>query len=344
MYKEEFSFPSSEEGETIRGRIYLPYSRVHGVVQFAHGMCDYGSRYEDFFKVLTDCGYAAAYADHLGHGLSVQNLDDLGYFSAKQGYLKVVDDFSRFYDIVDEEIHSEKHYVWGHSMGSFVVRYFMATCRKNMAGAVLMGTSGPNPLAGVGAGIAELLALTKGGYHRSEFISKLAFGTYNRKIEDPRSPWAWLSRDDDAVDSFSSDKFRNRTFTAAGFRDMFSMVRYVNRHSFLENTPKELPVLLLSGEEDPLGNYGKGILRLEDMFRSAGMEDVETVLFPEARHELCHELNREEVYKTFIHWLDEHEKTDIRLTFAEDPFDFDDEYEDEYDDEYDDDDEEREYE
>ena len=326
MIMEEFTFPSAEEGETIYGKAYLPYGEVKGIVQFAHGMCDYGERYEEFFRELTDCGYIAAYADHLGHGNSVRSLDDLGYFSARDGYKKVADDFNTFYGILDEKFPCDKHYVMGHSMGSFIVRYFMASYRRPMAGAILMGTSGPNPLAGIGAVLAAGVALVRGGYYRSPFIEKMAFGSYNKHIEDPVSEWDWLSRDENAVYSFDTDELRNQTFTASGFKDLFSLVRIVNLDTFIDDTPKELPILLLSGDEDPLGNYGKGIRKLEDIFHSMDFADVESVLFRGARHELCHELNRDEVYDTVIEWLNRHAYTEVNLTYPEDGDAYDDPY------------------
>ena len=337
MIIEEFTCPSSEEGQTIYGRAYLPYGEVKGIVQFAHGMCDYGARYEEFFRELTDCGYIAAYADHLGHGRSVESLDDLGFFSHRDGYLKVVADFAYFYDLLDEKFPGEKHFVMGHSMGSFVVRYFMGTYRKNMAGAILMGTAGPNILAGPGALLASLIALVRGDSHRSPFLEKMAFGPYNKRIEDPVSAWDWLSCDEEAVYNFDNDELRNRTFTASAFKDLFSMLRAVNLVPLMEDTPKELPLLLLSGQEDPLGNYGKGIYRLEDTFVSMGFKDVRSIVYPDKRHELCHEYDRDVVYEDIIDWLNRRAYQNIVLTFPEedeDDFDVDDNYEDDYEDRY----------
>ena len=331
MITEEFTFPSAEEGETIYGKAYLPYGEVKGIVQFAHGMCDYGERYEEFFQELTDCGYIAAYSDHLGHGNSVSSLDDLGFFSHRDGYKKMVEDFAHFYDILDEKFPGEKHYVMGHSMGSFVVRYFMATYRKNMAGAILMGTSGQNVLAAPGSVLAALVAFLRGDYYRSPFIEKMAFGSYNKRIKDPVSAWDWLSRDRRAAYNFDNDELRNRIFTASAFKDLFAILRAVNLVPVIEDTPKELPILIISGEEDPVGNYGKGIYRLEDTLVSLNFNDVETVLFPGARHELCHETNRDEVYETLVDWLNRHVYKDIELTFPDDDdYDFDsEEWEDE---------------
>lgn len=330
MISEEFSFPSSEKGQTIYGRAYLPYGEVRGIVQFAHGMCDYGERYEELFRELTDCGFVAAYADHLGHGQSIRDEEDLGFFAHEDGYLKVVADFARFYDILDENFPNRKHFVMGHSMGSFIVRYFMSTYRKNMAGAVLMGTSGPNPLAGVGVLVAKAVALLRGDGYRSGLLEKMAFGSYNKRIEEPISPWAWLSRDQRMVSSFERDELRNRTFTASAFKDLFTLVHEVNLISTMEDTPKELPILLISGQEDPLGNYGKGIHRLEDTFSSIGLQDVHSVLLPGARHELCHEYDRDVMYETLIDWLYRRASRDIVLTFPaeEDPLDFENNWED----------------
>lgn len=324
MITEEFSFPSKERGQTIYGKAYLPYGEVRGIVQFAHGMCDYGERYEELFHELTDCGFVAAYADHLGHGRSVQSLDDLGFFAHKDGYRKVVADFAHFYDMLDDAFPDKKHFVMGHSMGSFIVRYFMSTYQKNMAGAILMGTSGANPLAGIGVFLAKVVALFHGEDYRSSFLEKMAFGSYNKRIENSVSVWDWLSRDPRAVLSFVHDELRNRTFTASAFQDLFTLVREVNLVPMMEDAPRELPILLVSGEEDPLGNYGKGIQRLEDTFASIGFKDVHSVLFPGARHELCHEYDRDVVYEAVIDWLYRRASKDIVLTFPmeEDPLDF----------------------
>lgn len=318
MIKEELTFPSSEEGETIYAEIYVPYGEVRGIVQFAHGMCDYGARYEHLFKELTDHGYVAAYADHLGHGGSAAAPEDLGYFSAREGYKKVAEDFNTFYEILEDKFPDEKHYVMGHSMGSFVVRYFISHYRQQPAGAILMGTCGFNPLAGLGIAAASLLGLVKGGYYRSAFLENLAFGRYNKKIENPRSFWDWLSRDEDAVDSFDTDELRNETFTASGFKDLFTFVNVVNSRVFIEDTPRELPILILSGEEDPLGEYGKGIHKLKALLDAMDFKDVSVELFPGARHELCHEINREEIFETILHWLSAHAHDEVELTYPAD--------------------------
>lgn len=319
MIIDEITFPSNEQGETIYGRIYYPYCEPRGIVQFTHGMCDYGARYEDLFREITDFGYVAAYCDDLGHGHTLQSLDDLGYFSARKGYLKLADDFCTFYDLLDEKFPDTKHYIMGHSMGSFLVRYFMSSYRKNMAGAILMGTGGPNPFAGVGSLLAAGIGLVRGGYYRSSFLNNLVFGTYNKHIENPESDWDWLSYDRNTVNSFLEDEYRNRTFTASGFKDMLTLYRLANSVTLIDDIPRELPILFLSGEDDPLGDYGNGIKKLGHIFDSKDFKDVEINILPEARHELCHELCKRQVFADIGDWLGRHFYEDVHLSYPEDP-------------------------
>lgn len=301
MKIEMISFPSLEQGQTIQGALYLPEGTPCGVLQFAHGMSDYGARYHDFFQQLAEKGFAVAYIDYLGHGKTAKTPEDLGYFSDQKGYEKVIGDFETLYDILAERFPGLPHFVMGHSMGSFITRCFLATGKSD--GAVIMGTGDKNALADLGILLAKGIGAVKGKRHRSTFLAKLSFGQYNKRITDSDHPWAWLSHDKKAQQNILEDPLRNKLFTASGFQDLFTFTKIANDDKTLASIPKDLPILFISGDGDPLGPYGEGICRLTAKMKDKGFTAVDTHIIKNARHELCHEVQKQEVFDEIESWL-----------------------------------------
>ncbi|MEG1869087.1 MAG: alpha/beta hydrolase [Clostridiales bacterium] len=299
--REEVKFPSVESGQTIYGEVFYPSGEIKGILQFAHGMSDYGARYGDLFEMLAQNGYVAGYSDHLGHGYTASSSEDLGYIAHSEGYKKLIGDFSCFYDILDEKFPNVPHFVMGHSMGSFIVRCFLVTAKPQ--GAIVMGTGKKNPLADLGIVVAKLVAAVKGERYRSKLLMKLCFGSYNKKIKDSNHLWAWLSYDKKAQQNIVDDEKRNKFFTASAFQDLFYLVKYANADVVIDKTPKDLPIIFISGSEDPLGPYEDGINTLCKEFKSRDFSAVDAKIFPNCRHELCHEIRREEVFEFILQWL-----------------------------------------
>lgn len=301
--REPFTFTSSDQLHQIPGMLMIPEGKVRGVCQFAHGMCDYGARYEELCLYLAAHGYVAAYHDHLGHGDAVKDSSEYGYFAEKDGVTYVVDDVDKVFEWLDKRYHGYKHFVMGHSMGSFITRIYIARYAGKADGAVLLGT-GRNAAAGLGVRLANTVIHRKGGDYRSKFLNNQAFKRYSERLENTKSLWGWLSREPLSEQQFIEDPKRSFTFTAAGFRDLFQLVYQCNHKETMAKIPKDMPLLFLSGLEDPLGQYGRGVRQITDDLCSAGFTDVRLLLYPGARHELCHETNREEVFADIVAWLD----------------------------------------
>ncbi|MDO4541895.1 MAG: alpha/beta hydrolase [Bacillota bacterium] len=302
--REVVRFPSRDGRNRVFSEVFYPSGEIKGIVQFAHGMSDYGGRYSHFFEYLAANGYIAAYNDHLGHGKTVSSQKDLGFFSEKDGYKKLVEDFDKFYDILDNKFPDLPHFVIGHSMGSFIVRCFLAGNKGD--GAVLMGTGNKNPLAGLGVGLSGLLKVVQGKRRPSKFLTWLSFGTYNKRINDSQHQWAWLSTVPQAQQDILDDQLRNKLFTTSAFQDLFYLAKYANSDEIISKTPKEMPLLFISGADDPLGSYGRGIVKLGASLEQRGFTQVETKIMENARHELCHERPeiRQEVFSYIVRWLD----------------------------------------
>ncbi len=294
--KKEFTFKSVSGLCNIHAASYKPQniSDIKAVIQIAHGMTEHLERYEAFIDVLCQNGFAVYINDHLGHGQSIASKEDLGYFGEKDGWKNFIEDCKQLLDIAKVENPGKPYIFFGHSMGSFVSRSFSYKYSKDLSGAVFCGTSGPNPAAGLGAKIAGAIGKVKGSHYLSHFIDNLAFGSYNKKFEN-RTKFDWLTRDEFQIDKYVADEFCGFLLTAYGYRDMFTLLQTVSTKKWFENYPKDLPVLLISGDMDPVGSYGKGVQKVHDNLKQAGKTNVTMHLYKGARHEI---LNDSAIFET----------------------------------------------
>lgn len=287
--KKEFTFPSVSGLADIHAASYLPQSgEIKAVIQVAHGMAEHLERYEKFAAYLCEKGIALYINDHLGHGKSIKSKNELGYFGQKDGWKNFVEDCHKLSLIVKNENPQKPFFFFGHSMGSFVARAYSLKYAGEIKGAVFCGTSGPNPAAGAGIALTNIIAKIKGDHYRSKLIDKIGFGAYNSKFEG-RTAFDWLSRDNEEVDKYIADPLCGYLFTAYGYRDLFSILNYVSSKEWFSSLSKELPVLMISGAMDPVGEYAKGVQKVEKMLKDAGKKNLETILYPDARHEILNE-------------------------------------------------------
>ncbi len=288
MIKKEFNFPSASGLADIHAASYKPEGEIKAVVQIAHGMAEHLERYEDFAQILCDNGIAVYINDHLGHGASIKSKSELGYFGKENGWSNFIEDCHKLTLIAKEENPDVPVFFFGHSMGSFVARAYCIKYSADIKGAVYCGTAGPNPAAAAGITIAKVIAKIKGDHHRSKLIDKIAFGTYNSKFEK-RTAFDWLSRDNEQVDKYIADEYCGFLFTANGYRDLMELLAYVSADSWFTGLSKELPVLLIAGAMDPVGEYGKGIDKVYNTLVSKGKKNIEKILYDNARHEILNE-------------------------------------------------------
>lgn len=301
--KTKGSFLSSDGKTSVACYFYEPADReIIAVMQLSHGMCEYVERYEPFADYLCQRGIAFCGHDHLGHGATAPSKEDLGYFGDGNGPGQLVNDLFLFNHLLKSRYPKLPVVLLGHSMGSFIARLFLAKYPDAADAAIIMGTAGKNPAAAFGAALAKAICKKKGPRHRSALLQAMAFGAYNRKTQK-RSVYDWLSKDQAIVEKYAADPWCSYTFTASAFHTLFTMVELLGRPQWPKAFPKKLPVYLVAGEDDPVGNYGKGVRETAQRLIEAGVEDVSLTLYPNDRHEILNETDREKVFHDIDQWI-----------------------------------------
>ena len=300
----ELRFPSSDGKNTIYAEIYTPKNVApRGIVQLAHGMIDYTARYTELASFLCSHGFIFAGNHHLGHGKSAATPEDFGYFADKGGYNYVVEDVY----LMNKHLH--KAYpdlpvvLLGHSMGSFISRLYVNKYPSTVSGIIIHGTGGPNPLVGVGKLLAKSIRSFYGPRHRSNLINNMAFGSYNSKFPKEEGHNAWLTRDVVRVACRDSDEFTSFKFTVSAYIDLFTFLGESNSKSWFKSYPKAMPTMIMSGDMDPVGNYGKGPRYVYKQLMINGADNVTLKTYEGARHELFNETNCDEVFDDILAWL-----------------------------------------
>ena len=303
--RKEYYVPSKTGLADVYARCWLPEDNSpKAIFQIAHGMAEHGERYEEFAGYLCGKGFAVLVDDHIGHGKSVKTDDDLGYFGEEMGWDAFVEDERALTELICKEYPDTPVIFFGHSMGSFIAREYIRRYGNDsrIKGAIICGTSGKNPASAIAIKLAEIIAKTKGSKHKSEFINKIAFGPYNGKIKNPRTPFDWLTRDDKIVDTYIADKYCGFLFTAKGYKDLFTVLNNVSGNDWFNAVNNELPLFIIAGEADPVGAYGKGIRQVYNDLAQSGQKDLSLKLYPEMRHEILNEFGKEKVYEDIADW------------------------------------------
>ena len=301
--------PSSRPGATLNVLLCLPEGRPRAVLQMTHGMVEYIGRYEQLACWLADRGVAAVGHDHLGHGGSVVSREEYGYFGRPDGNRLLLDDIHRVtrWAKALPELEGLPWFLLGHSMGSFYARQYLCEYGGELQGAILMGTGWqPRAAARAGRALCHLLAAFHGWRYRSKLVDSMAFGGYNRSFRPARTSKDWLNRDEKEVDRYLSEERCSFRFTLNGYDSLFTALERLCDKELLARAPKDLPVLFLSGDDDPVGNRGRGVQKAAQSLRDAGMRRVEVKLYPGARHELLVELNRQEVFADIGGFIQNH--------------------------------------
>lgn len=279
-----------------------PISGARGVVQICHGMLEHFGRYDAFARYLNKKGYAVTGFDYAGHGRSTPD-SPRGFFGDRDGYIHLVEDIRTLQTMTAAQYPHVPYILLGHSMGSFLARAFCARYGSDLDGAIFMGTSGMGRLMPT---VGRCILYPFPNKRPLMFYRAMTFGGFNKRIEKPCDPFAWISRDTDVVEAFKSDPLRIPTFTARGFYDLMSVLREIAKPSWYASIPKDLPILLIAGEEDPVGQYGKGVQKVANGLKNAGVNDVSVQLYPACRHEVLNERNRDEVWADIAAWLNQY--------------------------------------
>ncbi len=305
MKREEFFIPSGSAGRKLHCISWQPDGgEVKAVVQIVHGMVEYVGRYEEFAGYLVSKGYAVLGHDHLGHGKTAADEEELGYFSEKDGDRHVIGDIYRVTCRGRELWPDSPLVILGHSMGSYFTRRYLTKYSRKVDGAILMGTGYVGrPAAWTGRFLAGAFCRFKGDRYRSALLHKLVLGGNNRRIRELETENDWLSRNRESVEAYGRDPYCSFRFTAGAYRDFFSILWDLAGKKDFDHMDRSLPVLFVSGEEDPVGGYGKGVRECFRQFKAMGFQDVTMKLYPGDRHEILNELDRAVVYDDIEAWI-----------------------------------------
>ncbi len=300
----DFYFNSSTGKNKIHARMCVPDAAPRAIVQIIHGIAEYIDRYDEFMSFLADNGIIAVGTDHLGHGKSIESEEQTGFFAYDNGWDYAVRDEEVLRLAMHENYPELPIIVFGHSMGSFMARTLLIRYPDAFNAAIISGTGNQGAaLVNGGLFMGNLVTGLKGAHHYSKFLNNLAFGSYNKIYDNPKTEYDWLSRDEANVQKYIDDPLCGFIPSCSLFRDMMTGVKFITNKKNLTAMNKDMPVYFMSGDMDPVGECGKGVQKAYNNFLEAGMKDVSIKLYPGGRHEMLNEINKDEVYTDILTWL-----------------------------------------
>ncbi|MCL2717430.1 MAG: alpha/beta hydrolase [Lachnospiraceae bacterium] len=310
--KESLYYESRSQGQKVHAIRWIPSGDIKAILFIAHGMAEYIDRYDAFATYLAERGILVAGCDYIGHGKSVVGQELYGYFCPRDAATVIIRDVHRLKKIIQADYPGLPQIIMGHSFGSFVVRNYLCRYGTGVNAAILMATGmPPKGLILVSRFLANLQAMFIGADKPGKFLNKLAFDGYNKRIKDAGSRFSWLSVNKENVEKYDADPLCGFIFTVNGFQTLSEMIYRLYNPKNLANMPADLPVLMVAGTEDPVGDYGEGTKRARKSLKKAGMRDTSLKLYPWGRHEILHEAEKDEVYQDIINWLND--KLDLKI-------------------------------
>ena len=306
--RDEFYFPSKDGNTEIHTIEWKPEGEVRAVLQICHGMVEYIRRYDEFAQFLCGEGYYVVGNDHLGHGKSIQAKSEYGFFNEKYGNACVLGDMHTLRQRTEKKYPGVPYFMLGHSMGSSLLRQYIQMYGNGLSGAVLMGTVADHKKAALlfGKRLCRVMAAFRGWHYRSKMVDNLVLGAYNKKFKPARTRADWITSDNENLDMYVADPLCSFMFTVNAYYNVFSGMIGIQRKESVYMIPKGLPVLFVSGADDPVGDFGKGVRKIYEKYRAAGIRDVTLRLYTGDRHEILNETDRDQVYKDLLGWFEKH--------------------------------------
>lgn len=332
--KKETFIPSSNGRDKLHVVVWEPQGEVRAILQISHGMIELVDRYDGFARYLAERGFVVAGNDHLGHGLTASNVDELGYMNAYDASMAIVADLHRVTRCLKKAYRGVPFFLMGHSMGSFMARRYMSdygfdpnypspyTKNSSVDGFICMGTgSMPECVLQIGKLVFALEKSRHGEKYRSRLMEVLAFGTYNRGIPRKtvvdgeirkRTEKDWISSDPHMVDAYIDNPLCQFSFTLKGYETLFNTLHYIQEDRNMARIPKDVPVLFVSGDRDPVGHYGRDVLRLYELYHRKISHNVACYLYEDCRHEILNDRCAVKAYRDIEKWLDDR-LTDLEI-------------------------------
>lgn len=297
MTKTEFFYPSHDGVHQIHAVLWKPEGEIRGVVQLVHGICEYAGRYEPFAEFLTQHGFAVTGNDHLGHGQSVKDESEYGFFT---DWDDLVADVRTLRVKTGEDFPGAPYFILGHSMGSFVTRTYLIDYPGTVTGAMLSGTAYFDPLT---AAFGKWVAGWGDPRQVNRAFFKLSVGAYNRHFAPTRTSADWICRDERVVDAYLADGMCNFPTKGGMNHAMMAGLQKVCNVKEIAKMDPATPVFFFAGDRDPVGHMGKDPQKVARLFRQTGCRDVTLKLYPGGRHEMLNETNKDEVFADALAWL-----------------------------------------
>ena len=305
LIEKHFSFQSND-GRDIFLYQWTNEKEIRGVVQISHGMAETAARYKRFAQALVKAGFVVYANDHRGHGKSADAIELQGYLGEENGFKRLIADMVQLTDLIKENHPNQPIFLFSHSMGSFASQRYIMDFPNKINGLILSGSNGPQGAAlTAGKIVAKIEMILRGKKAKSKLMNKLTFGAYNKKfeLETQATGWEWLTRDQEEIAKYIANPYCGQIFPTSFYYEFLDSLQYVENIDNFHKIPKDLPIYILSGEQDPVGDFGKGVLKLKGRYENLGVKDLEMKLYEGARHELLNEINRKEVTRDIIRWL-----------------------------------------
>lgn len=279
---------------------------LKGIIQLAHGVGEHAGRYQPIASLLQEQGYDVYANDHRIHGKSAKSNDHLGFYDGEDYFSDAIFDMRKLSKIIKEEHPNRKIILFGHSMGSLLSREYVTKYGDDLEALILSGTAGfMKGIGAVGLFSAKFFGKLHGKHRSNEILKNLFFNQFNKKFKPNRTKVDWISSDENQVDLFEADPLRIEDFSLSVFLDILKGSKKINKAPTFKNTPKSLPIYIFSGDKDPVGEMGKGVKRVAINYKKAGITDLTLKLYEGGRHEMLNEVNKNEVEKDLLNWLNE---------------------------------------
>lgn len=308
----EYSFDSADGISKIHGRKWIPQGEPIAVIQLVHGMVEYIERYDEFACFLADQGFLVVGHDHIGHGHSVSDDSQLGVMRGKHPSDFMVEDILTNYKLTVAETKDLPYFILGHSMGSYMLRKALAVKAgefSRLSGAIIVGTGQESAITcRFGLAVIGLVSTFRGKNYRSKLIREMTYSTPYKQFDCYGKDYSrsWLSKNIQNIEKYYQDKYCTYTFTANAYKGLVETTLYDSSLDCLSKTKKDIPYLIASGGQDPVGNLGKGPEMVATAYRRAGIKDVTLQIYKGDRHEILNEVDREQVYQDILKWMKDH--------------------------------------
>ncbi|MGM7723935.1 alpha/beta hydrolase [uncultured Metabacillus sp.] len=284
---------------------YVENAKPRAILQLSHGMAEHIGRYQEFAESLVSKGIVVYGNDHRGHGKTGERSGILGFFADENGFERAVDDLSEINAYIQKQYPNTPVFIMGHSMGSFLVRRFLQRYHGRVKGVILSGTGGnPGFMGKIGKRIAKSQIRKLGKKTESPLMNKLTFGNYNKKLASIETEFDWLTSDRAEVQKYIGDPYCGYVATAGFYYDLLSGLETIHHPHEIAKMEKELPFFFISGEQDPVGHYTKGVMRVIRQFQEHGIKKIDYTFYQQGRHEMLNETNRGEVIADIIQWIE----------------------------------------